>query len=157
MRAVLDLTDDASDDAFALSDPGALSMEGDEVVLQLRELEVRMTFGQFITLQEAFSHWLFRGCYGEKDLNDKDHIPGEEHERLRKLFREINGGQVRDVAVPDALRYAISARLNALKVDPVRWIVGRDELLAAETKVRELTEELRLATARKRKKETVTP
>lgn len=153
MRAVIDITDDATDEAFALPDPGLLSMEGDEVVMALRELELRMTFPQFISLQEAFSHWLFRDCTGEKDLNDKDHLPGEEHERLRKIFREIDGGQVRGVDVPKDLRWAIKARLSALKVDPDEWQGQQEELRIAEAKVLDLTEELRIAKQRRKKKE----
>jgi hypothetical protein len=147
MRTLIDLGDEATPchDPL-LPDPSSISMDGDEVVVMLRELELRMTFGQFFELTEAFNSWIFEGLRGEKDLVDPDSCAAEEHQRLREIVGEIvNDGKVGEHEVSDALRQAVRLSVSSRKIDMKKWhsqgevirsLKDETELLRAELDAR---------------------
>jgi hypothetical protein len=112
MKCVLDLSDGEPSDTFDLPDPGVLCNDGDDVVLQLREVEVRLTLQQLLTLHSAIGRWVFRDSRGEEGLQ-ADYCDALEHEKLRGILRAIDDGEIRGRRVPDDLRYAIRDAVTA--------------------------------------------
>lgn len=143
MRTLIDFTDEASPNADPLPDPSSICLDGDDVVLQLREVEVRMTFPQFLALNEALAHWNFRGMYGEKDLNDPDHCPDREHYQLRKIVGEmVNEGCLGAVGVGDDLRNAMRHALSENCITFVKWRWQEDVIQTLNEEIEELRAKL---------------
>lgn len=116
MKTILDLTDcDSPAGGDPLPDPSTIHVEGDNVVLSLREVDVHLTLGQCFAFAEAFNKWSFRGLRGEVDLN-RDSYPVDELHRMREVVgRMINDGHVFATGRPEvagdvraALRHALS-------------------------------------------------
>jgi hypothetical protein len=148
MRTVIDITDDTGEyGGSGLPSPASLHMEHDEVVVNLREVEWRMTFEQFLTLVEAMGAWLFRVNRGHHDDADIDEDPypaaQEEHWSLRKIVTTMLGGQLGDVEVGEDVRRALRIALAGSQVTHARWVTLENHLLALQAENKELREKLR--------------
>lgn len=142
MRTVLDFNEDGAPEPWLLPD-GSLCLDGDDVVLQLREVEVRMSTPQLVALAEAINHWLFRDMGGEKDLNDEDHCDAEEHQRLRKIFRAMLDDQaLGKVPISDAFRWELQAALARNKIDADHWRSQAETILDLQNEVTSLRAQL---------------
>jgi hypothetical protein len=120
---------------MAIGDPSSLCVDGDDVVIQLREVELRMTTPQFVTFAEAVSEFLFRDFRGELDINDPNRCPEREHHELRELYRKILSGVVGGEFVPDALRWSIMSELVRRRIDPELWIDLKEQLRRAHEEI----------------------
>ena len=159
MRTVIDLRDEASpSEPFALPSPASvgdagLREEPNAVCIALRELELLMTFPQFVAFTNALNAWRFRGCgcgrtgCGELDMNH-DHGLDHEHEVLRGLVRAIADDNL-GVEVPPAVSEAVQGRLREWRGATKAWRSVADRLREAEARIVEL--EADLAASRKRK------
>jgi len=152
MRTTIDLTDEVSPDVARMPDPSTIWEDGNEVVVQLREVEIRMDFRQLIGLREAFGRWIFRGRRDAIDIEDPLYIEAQEHEKLRDIVRqmldgEIGGvvddvGTVGHVEVPERLRKAVRWALAEHELEPEQWVSRELRLGRAESEVVELRAEI---------------
>jgi uncharacterized small protein (DUF1192 family) len=118
VRTLIDLTDEASPAGYdPLPDPSSICLDGDDVVLMLRETELRMSYMQFFELVDKCNSWIFDDMRGEKDLSgDDEQCSAAEHQRLREIVGEIvNDGAVGDVEVSDPLRQAVRLSVTSLE------------------------------------------
>lgn len=153
MKCTIDLTDDVSYHGDGdVSEPASLSMEGDEVVMQLREVELRMTLQQFIRLTEAQQRWLFRDMRGELDINDEEWCAELEHEKLRKIFRGmVVDGTIGCTQLPREVVEAMMLELNQIDVHVTEFVFLQNALMSARQEVAELKTELSDMRKRQRK------
>lgn len=157
MKTTIDLTEGVSPhEPFDLPDPSTMFHDGGDVVIQLREVGVRMTFPQFVAMTDAAAEWLFRGCRGEKDLNDPNTCPGFEHDRLRKVVRTmLVDGVLLKAEVSEELQCAIRSELKRIVLfyddsNPfLDWKDTDEQLREAQATIAELREELKVARRRK--------
>lgn len=152
MRTTIDLTEDASPAGGAtMPDPCSVVEVDDDIVISLRETELRMTFMQFCDYREALNRYLFRSLYASAELEavaipDEDYYPAEEHETLRKLVTDLLGEAFDDVEVPDALRDRVRRRL-AKHTRHARWRTQEQRIDDLAARVRELEGQLDMARA----------
>lgn len=133
MRTVLDLTEDTANDGL-LPEPSAILMEDDEVVFELREVELRMTMGQFVGLVDAMNRWLFRDGRFDVDPNDENYCASAEHELLRKVVKSMAlDGCIGDVELDLRTRTALRTALSEDRIDAAAWRSQGEE-------IRELTQ-----------------
>jgi hypothetical protein len=152
MRAILDLAEDTSpSEPGGLPDPASIESEdADEVTLQLREVELRMTFVQLLDLYEGIGAYLLRDVRS-LDLN-AERYPWQEHEKLRRIVREMLGGQIRDVEVPEAVRERLRWAIATESMFPEQWQHIQHALTTADARVKELEGELAELRARLKKR-----
>ncbi len=156
MRTVIDLTeDDSPGGGPALPEPCSVGAEDDDVVISLRETELRMTFPQFCAYEQALSRYAFRlqratGGQALVDLSDEDYYPGAEHQALRRIVVDLLGEAFDGAEVPAALRDRIRWRL-AKDTDHGRWRSQEDRIEALARELAELR--VRLVKPRRRPKE----
>ena len=155
MRTIVDLTEESSSgDPSAMPSPASVGEgECDAVCIQLRELEISMTFEQVLAVTDALNAWRFRGCgcggvrCGTLDLGEEDLGLDHELEVLRGIVRDLADDNLVDENVPPGVVAEVRKRLGAWHGQMERWAPLRERLLAAETKIRDL--EAQLAAARK--------
>jgi len=157
MRVVFDLTEDADVSApFALPD-GAILSEDDEIVLRIREVEIRLGYPQLLSLQSAINRFVFHGLRGEQDLN-QDELPDLEHEQLRLLIRQmIDHGKIGVTDLTQSQVDELRMELATSKVRPEKWRTMQQQLLDKEGEIERLKSDLQDARAERRirkKKET---
>lgn len=142
MRVTIDLSDEDSPNGGPFAWPSSIFEDDDDVVIQLRECEVRMSFSHFIEFQEALNRFAFHDMRRIIDVGDEDHVPGAEHQHLRKLVQDLKSGDPFDgVDVPQALVDRIRWRLS-LKTNPDKWVTQEYALLEARGRAAELQNEV---------------
>lgn len=123
-----------------LPDPSSIYNNDDDVIVQFRECELRMTFPQWCSFIETANAWNFRDGRGEPaDLNSEDYCGAAEHESLRKIVKSMRyDGTLEDVVVPDALKWKLDAILTREGLSDDSWISLHEQIRALREENAEL-------------------
>lgn len=154
MKTTIDLTEDGdAGQRFEVSDPSSIQNEDLDVVIQLREVEIRMSFPQFVTFAEAVDRHLFccsRPNGWSVDINDPDHCPEREHHELRVVLRNLlddaltaSDHRGKKIEVPEEVRFAIQSELLRRRIAPEEWVTLKGALSACNKKIEQLEEQIR--------------
>ncbi|MFI5298213.1 MAG: hypothetical protein ACHREM_08960 [Polyangiales bacterium] len=141
MKTTIDISDDAhGGDRFVVPEPTEIRGDERTVIFELREVELRMTAEQVITLHSTLSRYLFFDM--SVDPNDPHYCGGLEHEHLRTIVKSMLAGKISDRLVPkevvDGLRWELAQRY----IQIAHWRRLQDENLRLSTQITELREEL---------------
>lgn len=133
MITTIDLTEEQWSE---IPDPSRIFRDDDDIVLQFREVHLRFTYLQFVTVIDACHEWIFRDLApatryddGVRDVNDESYVPEAEHARLRDFIRgmidtgtvgvSVAYGKPAPVTVPgDVIGAMRSALANFWREDP---------------------------------------
>jgi hypothetical protein len=152
MKTTIDVTDDASPGAPSdLPDPCTICMEGEDITICMCGVDIRMTVPQLIAMTEAQTRWMFRDFHGHINANDPTWCAHMEHQKLRRIIKDLLNGLVAGHVVPEEIRGAVGYELARVDIQFNAWVEQRDALEIVSAKVCSLQQELAELRKRSRK------